>query len=126
VGLWAPTGETLPVGLRERLGGRSVTTAVHATGAPARIEDYAEAAGAIAAVGQNWGAKVAVGVSAIVEGRRWGVMTLTSRRSPLPADTEERLADTEERLADFTELIAVAIACPSRSSWPRTMSSPRG
>src|SRR5207302_3931540 len=38
-----------------------------------------------------------------VEDRLWGVMTVSTRREPLPPDTEERLAN-------FTELVATAIA----------------
>jgi signal transduction histidine kinase len=39
----------------------------------------------------------------VVEGRLWGVMTVSDERKPLPPDAEERLAK-------FTELVATAIA----------------
>jgi signal transduction histidine kinase len=39
----------------------------------------------------------------LVEGRLWGTIGVTSRKDPLPADTEQRMAD-------FTEIVAIAIA----------------
>jgi PAS domain S-box-containing protein len=44
-----------------------------------------------------------VGAPVTVEGRRWGVMIVSSRGGPLPGDTEQRLVD-------FTDLVATAIA----------------
>jgi signal transduction histidine kinase len=50
------------------------------------------------------GLRASVGVPVSVDGRLWGVMFVAStRREPLPADTEARLAG-------FTELIGTAIA----------------
>ena len=49
------------------------------------------------------GVRTAVGVPARVEGRLWGIVSIASRRAPLPAGTEARLAG-------FTELAATAVA----------------
>ena len=92
------------VGTRARLGGRNIATLVFETGQPARLDDYADASGATADLGREWGFRAAVGAPIRVAGRLWGVMIVGSRR-------EESLpADTEERLAGFTELVATAIA----------------
>ncbi|GAA1282750.1 hypothetical protein GCM10009609_54220 [Pseudonocardia aurantiaca] len=92
------------IGTRARLGGRNIATLVFETGQPARLDDYADASGATADLGQEWGFRAAVGAPIRVAGRLWGVMIAGSRR-------EESLPpDTEERLAGFTELVATAIA----------------
>ena len=107
VGTWTSTGAPAPtpVGGRLPLGGRNVTTLVHQTGRPARI-DYDDAiSGAIGQVAtRDWGLRSSVGVPVSVEGRLWGaiVVALTGGEF-LPADTETRLAG-------FTELLATAIA----------------
>ena len=50
------------------------------------------------------GVRATVGVPITVEGGVWGVMLVSStRREPLPADTEARLAG-------FTELVGTAVA----------------
>ena len=73
------------------------------TGRPARIDDYDAASGESADVARKRGIRSTVGVPISVEGRLWGVMAMTSKREPPPADTEARLAR-------FTELVAAAIA----------------
>jgi GAF domain-containing protein len=105
-GIWNPTGgaEPVPGETRWSLGGWNVTTLVFRTGRPARIDDYADASGAGAVVGREWGFRSAVGVPISVEGRLWGFMLVAYTH-------EERLpADTEVRLAGFAELVATAIA----------------
>jgi signal transduction histidine kinase len=107
VGAWTRTGSLRPasVGDRLRMGGRNMTTLVYETGKPARIDDYqSEASGAFADIARGWGARAAVGVPIRVEGRLWGVVNAWSaHKTPLPADTEARLAA-------FTELVGTAIA----------------
>ncbi|MCU1612531.1 MAG: histidine kinase, partial [Frankiales bacterium] len=106
VGGWAPTGgvSRFRVGTRSQLGGGNVTTLVFRTGQAARIDDYADATGSAAGVGREWGFRSAVGAPISVEGRLWGVMIVAAEEeTPLPADTEARLAG-------FTELIATALA----------------
>jgi signal transduction histidine kinase len=106
VGAWTRTGvlEPPPPSGRLRLGGQNMTTLVHQTGRPARLDDYAEASGAFATVARGWGARSAVGVPIKVEGRLWGVVNVWS------ADQVILPADTEARLAAFTELVGTAIA----------------
>jgi signal transduction histidine kinase len=104
VGMWSSTGATLPVpsGTRVDLGGRNATTLVFQTGRPAR-DDVADFTGPVVDLAREVGIRTSVGVPINVEGRLWGVVTVSSRRSSLPADTEARLAG-------FTELIATALA----------------
>jgi len=109
VGLWtrAGTSSRQPVvpGDRLRLGGRNMTTLVHETGRPARLDDYdVGSSGVFAGVARGWGARSAVGVPISVEGRLWGVVNVWS------AVLRALPADTEARLAAFTELVGTAIA----------------
>jgi signal transduction histidine kinase len=94
----------LPVGARMKLGGDNVTTTVASTARPARIDNYPDASGAIAAAAEERGVRLSVGTPIIVEGRVWGVMVIGSaREQSLPSDTEARLVK-------FTDLLATAIA----------------
>ncbi|MFD1534729.1 GAF domain-containing sensor histidine kinase, partial [Pseudonocardia aurantiaca] len=110
-GVWNPTGAGPGPGeTRWGLGGWNVTTVVFETGQPARIDDYADASGAGAVVGREWGFRSAVGVPISVEGQLWGFMLAAyTHEEPLPVDTEARLAR-------FTELVATAIANAEGSS----------
>jgi GAF domain-containing protein len=100
----ASGGEHFPVGSRWPLGERNLATLVFETGNPARIDDYAEATGAIAEGVRHEGIRSAVGTPIVVEGRLWGLMAIgSSREQPLAANTEARLAS-------FTELVATAIS----------------
>jgi signal transduction histidine kinase len=105
VGVWTSTGAALPVPGSTRLspGGRNVTALVFETGRPARIDDYADASGPAADLAREEGLRASVGVPITVEGRLWGVVMVSSRREPLRADTEARLAG-------FTELVGTALA----------------
>jgi signal transduction histidine kinase len=102
---WARTGAAPPlrVGDRLELGGRNVHTLVLQTHLPARIDDYASASGPAAAAVLAAEMRSGVGAPISVADRLWGVMLVMSRATPLPADTEARLAG-------FTELVATAIA----------------
>jgi signal transduction histidine kinase len=95
-------GERLPPQESRPLGGRNIATLVHETGRPARVEDsdWLLHDGN----GQPLPVTSGVGVPVVVDGSLWGVMSVASSTgTPLPPDTEARLAD-------FTELIAMAIA----------------
>ena len=104
VGAAARTGLAVPasVGTRWSLGGRNVATLVF-QGRPVLIDDYADASGPAADIARNMDLRSAVGVPVNVEGRLWGVMTVTSIDERPPADIEARLAG-------FTELTGTAIA----------------
>ncbi len=104
VGLWSAAAGGRDPDLRTTVGGRNVTTLVHETGRPARIDDYGNTSGPVADVVRGWGLQSSVGVPLNVDGRLWGVIVVSSaREQPLPCDTEVRLAA-------FTELVATAIA----------------
>lgn len=92
------------VGSRWTLDGPSVIASVLDTGRPARIDDYAELPGSIAAFAREAGFRSAVGAPITVDGRTWGVINVISREpQPLPPDTEARLVG-------FSELVAMAIS----------------
>jgi PAS domain S-box-containing protein len=99
-------GREIPVGTRLTLDGESVASMVHRTRRPARITDYGQATGALAARLVRQGVRSSVGTPIAVEGRIWGV-TVAAWTKEQP---ESVLADTESRLTRFTELVATAIA----------------
>jgi signal transduction histidine kinase len=71
---------------------------------PARIDDWEEVPGPIAAFVRSVGISSSVGSPIVVEGRLWGVVAVhTKRPRPLPPDSESRLEN-------FTELVAAAIS----------------
>jgi signal transduction histidine kinase len=101
---WSRTGAAAPpIGDRQRLGGKNLTTIISRTRQPARIDSYADASGAPAAAAREAGFRAAAGAPVVVQGRLWGAMVACSIGGPLPPDTEARLAS-------FTELVATAIA----------------
>jgi PAS domain S-box-containing protein len=102
---WNRTGNQFPpVGSRWPIAGKSITALVFATGRSARVDNYADASGALAVGLRETGVRSAVGTPIIVEGRLWGVMGAGSNlEQPMPMDTEARLSS-------FTELVATAIA----------------
>jgi GAF domain-containing protein len=96
--------DPFPIGSHWPLDTPGVAAIVRDTGRPARVEDFAQLPGQIAAAARGAGMRSAVGSPIVVEGRLWGTMlVLSPRREPLPGDTEARLTD-------FTELVATAIA----------------
>jgi signal transduction histidine kinase len=101
---WRRTGEAAPpIGDRQRLGGKNLTTIISQTCEPARIDSYVDASGASAEAAREAGFRAAAGAPVVVRGRVWGAMVACSIEGPLPPDTEARLAS-------FTELVATAIA----------------
>src|ERR1700694_2164574 len=84
--------------------GRNIASLVRSSGGPARIADYEDAPGSVAAIAREGGVRSAVGAPITVEGLLWGVMTAFSKADkPLPSGIELRLAD-------FTALVGTAIA----------------
>jgi GAF domain-containing protein len=93
----------LQPGTRWPLDGPSVVAEVHRTGRPARIEDYTDLPGALAAGARTSGVNATAGAPIIVNGSVWGAMAASSPDGPLPDKIEDRLAQ-------FTELLGAAIA----------------
>ena len=81
------------------------STEVYRTGRPARNEHtgFQDAAGPVADSLRKMSFTSTVAAPIAVEGKLWGVMTVSHRLKALPADTEERVEN-------FTELVAAAIA----------------
>ena len=104
VGSWSRAGPPVPLGMKARLDGTSVTALVFKTGRPARRESTDSAWGEIATITRELGIQSAVGAPIVVEGRPWGVMIAASN------DVEPLPPDTETRIAAFTELVATAIS----------------
>ena len=100
---WSREGDDQPVGWRMPVKAVELSPVVLRTGRPARIDSYADVPGPDAALARQLGIRSSVGCPITVEGRLWGLTTVSSRRpEPLPADTEG--------VAGFTELVATAIA----------------
>jgi GAF domain-containing protein len=97
--------EPLPVGSRQRLGGKNLGTIVFETGRPARLDRYAEtSSGPIGVAVEEAGIRSSVGAPITVEGHLWGLIAAASfLEEPLPPGTESRLMQ-------FTELVGTAIA----------------
>ena len=104
VGVWASNGvPPVAVGTRMPVGGWNVTSLVFQTGRSAQIDSYTDPSGPVGDVAIEVGIRASVGAPISVAGELWGVMIVTSRAEPIPADTEARLAG-------FTELAATATA----------------
>ena len=95
---WAPSGEALPVHVRQPIREDSMSNLVRTTGRAVRIDGDTDG------VPGRVGNRSAVGVPITVRGRLWGLVTVGS------ASGEPSPPGTEERLAKFTELVATAIA----------------
>jgi GAF domain-containing protein len=97
---WEPP----PLGTSFPLDGDNVVVEVVRTARAARLDDWADATGAVGAMATVLGVRSAVASPVAVGGRLWGtIIAATSQADPLPADTEPRIAQ-------FTELVATAIA----------------
>jgi signal transduction histidine kinase len=92
------------VGGRWSLEGDSLAARVYASERPARIDDYSDLPGPIAARIRSTPVVSTVGVPIAVEGKVWGVICVGT--------TDDQLLppDTEDRLANFTELVATAVS----------------
>ena len=93
-----------PVGSRVSLEGESATATVLRTERSARIEHVDGAPGPLAELARATGLRVSVGAPIVVDGRLWGIITASWKR------TESPPADAEERMAHFAGLLDTAIA----------------
>jgi PAS domain S-box-containing protein len=104
IGGFGESVDPLAIGARWQLDGPGVLASVWRSGRPARLDDYTDLQGQVAAVVRQAGMRSAVASPISVEGRLWGaIAVLSSCWEPLPESTEARLAD-------FTELVATALA----------------
>jgi hypothetical protein len=82
----------------------SVTDQILRTGRPARLDDYTELTGEVAAILRDERVRCAAGGPVILGGRTWGAMVVAS-------DTAGSLPPgSEDRIARFTELVSTAIS----------------
>ena len=94
-----------PVGTRTPVENNTIVALVQRSGRPARMDNYENVAGSIAARVRAVGVRAAVGVPIIVDGRVWGVAAVGSLQpGPMPADTEMRIG----RFAELTATAVVA------------------
>ena len=86
---------SVPLGMDGLLG------AIHRTGGPARVDDYAGLSGEISRIVQPFAIRSSVGAPVRLDGRVWGaVVALSSRAHAIPEDAEERLV----RFAELVDL----------------------
>jgi signal transduction histidine kinase len=93
----------LQPGTRWPLDGESMVARVHRTGRPARVEDYTDLPGTLAAGARESALNATAGAPIIVNNSIWGAIGAASPDAPLPDHLEDHLAE-------FTELVATAIA----------------
>ena len=103
IGEWSEIPHSWQAGTRWPLDGPGLAVKMLKTGRPARIDDYSELPGTIAAAGRTSRLRGSAGAPIIVDGDIWGWMAAANSRAPLPDQIEDRLAE-------FTELVATAIS----------------
>src|SRR3954468_373859 len=103
IGEWSEVPHSWQAGTRWPLDGPGLAVQMLKTGRPARIDDYSELPGTIAAAGRDSRLRGSAGAPIIVDGDMWGWMAVADSRSALPDHIEDRLAE-------FTELVATAIS----------------
>jgi PAS domain S-box-containing protein len=85
------------------LGPNSTVGRVHATGEPARIDDYSQVPGEVAQLAKEAGLHATVAAPISVAGSLWGAVAVTTPRAdPFPPGSEARLRD-------FCELVSLAV-----------------
>jgi PucR C-terminal helix-turn-helix domain/GAF domain/GGDEF-like domain len=104
-----------PLGTRTPIDGDALAAMVQRTGHPARIDNYENVAGSVAARVREVGVRAAVGVPVIVDGRVWGLAAVGSvGPGPMPVDTEGRVSG-------FAELVATAMVAGYRDEQKRQL-----
>jgi signal transduction histidine kinase len=92
--------EELAVGRRVTLEPSGAVWSVLRSGRSARVDDYGAVPGHFADMVRTEGIRASVACPIVVQGGLWGAMVVGSRRGPLPAVTEQRMAE-------FTELLGI-------------------
>jgi signal transduction histidine kinase len=102
VGQWV---HEIGAGTRLELDDSLAVTAVFRTGRSARVDghEYGTASGPLVDYLRRVRNRSVVASPIVVEAGLWGAMVVSTRREPLPADTEERMAN-------FTELVGIVLA----------------
>jgi PAS domain S-box-containing protein len=103
IGEWSEVPHAWQAGTRWPLDGPGLAVQMLKTGRPARIDDYTELPGTIAAASRESRLRGSAGAPIIVDGDLWGWMAAANPRALLPDQIEDRLAE-------FTELVATAIS----------------
>jgi signal transduction histidine kinase len=104
VGSWSVDGTPAPVEVRIAPDDTSIVASVLRSGRPARVENYDDASGHLAANVRRLGVRSAVGAPIIVDGHLWGAMIAAS------GDPEPLGPAAESKITAFTELVATAIS----------------
>jgi GAF domain-containing protein len=111
----SPVPAKWPVGARTPVDGNTLAAMVQRTGAPARMDSYADSTGELAERIRAMGLRAAVGVPVIVDGRVWGLAAVGwAEPGPMPADTEAGISR-------FAELIGTAVVAGYRDEQRRQM-----
>jgi PAS domain S-box-containing protein len=103
IGEWSEVPHPFQAGTRWPLDGSTLMAKMLKTARPARLEDYTDVPGGIAAAASRARFRAAAGAPILVEGEVWGGMIAATGSHPLPDHLEDRLAE-------FTELVATAIS----------------
>jgi PAS domain S-box-containing protein len=106
-GDWGELAGPAPIGQRFPMEGDNIASLVFRTARPARIDDYADANGAVGRKFWALGVRAGLGAPIIVEGRLWGAMGVGAAE-PLPpgADAEHE----EPLLRCLRVVLAVGLA----------------
>ena len=114
VGTWGGAGTVVPKDMRFEIGPKTVSAAVWDTGRPARLDGY-DADANSSTPELTRGVRSAVGAPIVVDGRKWGVIGVSSTRRSLPPGTEattrrlhrpRRNGDRERRVASRAQRVA--------------------
>jgi sugar diacid utilization regulator len=104
-----------PVGTRTPIDGNNLAAKVQRTGRPARMDNYENSGGQLAARVRAIGIRATVGVPIIVDGRVWGLAAVgLAKPGPVPADTEVRISR-------FAELITTVLVAGYRDEQRRQL-----
>lgn len=93
-----------PVGTRIPLDGENILSQLFRTRQTIRVDDWTDSTGAVTAMADSLGIRSSVATPIIANGQLWGTMiAVTSESSPLPTETETRIAG-------FSELVGTAVS----------------